>query len=346
MSLLGDQFFLVALPWLVLQLTGNAFSVGAVVAVNAAPRAVFILLGGVLIDRWSPRTVMLYSNLARMVLVAVLAVLTATGFVRLWMLYPFAFLLGLGYALFLPALSAVIPRLGAGRPVAGGQRHHPGDVAAVAVHRAGAGRDHDHLPGGERGRGGRGARGVGARASCSGWTRWDSLSRPSRSSLLVLPPWSQRGRPGRRSQRGVPVAGGGPRARLAGQGSAPLLRAHRGGEPGACWGRWRWAFRCWRIPGSPAGRLPTAGSCRGWGWGRWWVWRPVGCCAVLRVARSPAGLLASCAALGVGLALVGVLPSAGLAALATFLIGVAEGYLIVVFITWLQLRTSRANSGG
>ncbi len=58
-----------------------------------------------------------------------------------------------------------------------------------------------------------------------------------------------------------------------------------------------------------------------------------------------AGLLASCAALGVGLALVGVLPSAGFAALATFLIGVAEGYLIVVFITWLQLRTSRRELG-
>jgi MFS family permease len=57
------------------------------------------------------------------------------------------------------------------------------------------------------------------------------------------------------------------------------------------------------------------------------------------------GLLASCAALGVGLALVGVLPSAGLAAVATFLIGVAEGYLIVVFITWLQLRTSPRELG-
>src|SRR5512140_2240634 len=78
-SLLGDQFFLVALPWLVLQLTGDAFAVGTVVAVNSAPRAVFILLGGVLIDRFSPRVVMLYSNIARMVLVTVLAVLTATG---------------------------------------------------------------------------------------------------------------------------------------------------------------------------------------------------------------------------------------------------------------------------
>jgi hypothetical protein len=36
-SVLAEQFFLVALPWLVLQLTGNAFAVGTVVAVTAAP---------------------------------------------------------------------------------------------------------------------------------------------------------------------------------------------------------------------------------------------------------------------------------------------------------------------
>ncbi len=179
-SLLGDQFFLVALPWLVLQLTGNAFSVGAVVAVNAAPRAVFILLGGVLIDRWSPRTVMLYSNLARMVVVAVLAILTATGFVRLWMLYPFAFLLGLGYALFLPALSAVIPRLvpedrlQAGNAIIQGTSQlslFVGPVlAGIMITFLGAkGAGADAVPE---------ASGLGLG---SGWTRWDSWSRPSRS---------------------------------------------------------------------------------------------------------------------------------------------------------------------
>jgi MFS family permease len=110
-SLLGDQFFNVALPWLVLQLTGNAFAIGTVVAVTGAPRAVFILIGGALIDRFSPRTVMLYSNIGRMVLVAVLAVITATGLVQLWMLYVFGLLLGLGTALYLPAQSAIIPRL-------------------------------------------------------------------------------------------------------------------------------------------------------------------------------------------------------------------------------------------
>ena len=46
----------------------------------------FLLLGGALLDRFSPRTIMLYSNVGRMVLVAALAVLTVTGSVHLWML--------------------------------------------------------------------------------------------------------------------------------------------------------------------------------------------------------------------------------------------------------------------
>ena len=48
-SLLGDQFFLIALPWLVLKLSGDAFAVGAVLAVAGIPRALFILLGGALL---------------------------------------------------------------------------------------------------------------------------------------------------------------------------------------------------------------------------------------------------------------------------------------------------------
>ena len=110
-SLLGDQFFLVALPWLVLQLTGDAFAIGTVIAVAAAPRAIFMLLGGALTDRFSPRAVMLYSNVGRTVLVGILALLTATGSVELWMLYVFGLLLGFGYALYLPAQSSMIPRL-------------------------------------------------------------------------------------------------------------------------------------------------------------------------------------------------------------------------------------------
>jgi hypothetical protein len=113
-SLLGDQFYMIALPWLVLQLTGDALSVGAVLALESIPRALFMLVGGALTDRFTPRAVMLASNLARLLLVASLAVVVLAGRIELWMLYAFALLFGLGDAFFFPAQNAMIPHLAQG----------------------------------------------------------------------------------------------------------------------------------------------------------------------------------------------------------------------------------------
>jgi hypothetical protein len=56
-------------------------------------------------------------------------------------------------------------------------------------------------------------------------------------------------------------------------------------------------------------------------------------------------LLGSVVVLGVGMALMGVFTSAAAVTGASFLVGVAEGYLTIVFITWLQRRTSRHQLG-
>jgi hypothetical protein len=44
-SLLGDQFYMIALPWMVLQLTGSALALGTVMALAGIPRALFVLVG-------------------------------------------------------------------------------------------------------------------------------------------------------------------------------------------------------------------------------------------------------------------------------------------------------------
>mgnify|MGYP000072391314 CR=1 FL=1 len=59
-SLLGDQFYLIALPWLVLQLTGSALALGGIMAIASIPRAVFMLIGGAFVDRYSPRSVVVW----------------------------------------------------------------------------------------------------------------------------------------------------------------------------------------------------------------------------------------------------------------------------------------------
>jgi hypothetical protein len=46
-SFLGDQFYMVALPWLILQQTGSAVVMGEVMMAGSIPRALLMLMGGV-----------------------------------------------------------------------------------------------------------------------------------------------------------------------------------------------------------------------------------------------------------------------------------------------------------
>lgn len=111
MSLLGDQFALIALPWLVLQLTGDPLILGVMYALAGIPRAASILIGGVIIDRLTPRVVMLASDIFRLMLVTGMALLVLTGTIQLWMLYIFSLAFGLLSGFFLPASISVVPHL-------------------------------------------------------------------------------------------------------------------------------------------------------------------------------------------------------------------------------------------
>ncbi|MEQ8859483.1 MAG: MFS transporter [Pseudomonadales bacterium] len=119
-SLLGDQLTLIALPWLVLKLTDDALALGSVIALAAIPRAVFMLVGGALTDRWSPRRVLLASALARMALVALIAYATFTGRIDMPFVYLAALLFGLADAFSFPAQAAMPPRLLDDDQLAGG----------------------------------------------------------------------------------------------------------------------------------------------------------------------------------------------------------------------------------
>ncbi len=110
-SVLGDQFHLVALAWLTLQLTGSGLALGSVLMAAAIPRAVFMLVGGALSDRWSPRSLMLWSNTVRAGIVGGVAGLVLSGQIELWHLYLMAAAFGVVDALFYPAVNAILPML-------------------------------------------------------------------------------------------------------------------------------------------------------------------------------------------------------------------------------------------
>ena len=110
-SLFGDQFYFVALPWLVLQLTGSGLALGTILMVAAIPRAVFMLLGGAVSDRFAPRRVLIATASARTLLVAAIAALIYFRVCRLWHLFGLSFAFGFADAFTFPALQALIPSL-------------------------------------------------------------------------------------------------------------------------------------------------------------------------------------------------------------------------------------------
>lgn len=110
LSMLGDQFTLLALPWLVMSLSRDPLVLGTVLALGSLPRAVFILIGGALVDRHSPKTVLLLTKWVNFALLGLLAALTATGGITLAGVYVLTLAIGLATAFSYPAGSAILPQ--------------------------------------------------------------------------------------------------------------------------------------------------------------------------------------------------------------------------------------------
>jgi MFS family permease len=107
----GDQFFLVALPWLTLQLTGSGAVLGGIMMVEAIPRAALMLIGGAVTDRVSPRKIMILTAATRTLLVAALAACIWTHHVEVWQIYSLCIFFGVADAFAAPAAQTLLPSL-------------------------------------------------------------------------------------------------------------------------------------------------------------------------------------------------------------------------------------------
>lgn len=110
-SMLGDQFTMIALPWFVLQLSNDAAQLGLSLALLGVPRAVFILIGGAVVDRYSPKRVLILSKHINTVLLALLIAAILCQRIELWMLHTTALLLGISTAFSIPSGSSLLPRV-------------------------------------------------------------------------------------------------------------------------------------------------------------------------------------------------------------------------------------------
>jgi MFS family permease len=110
-SMLGDQFTMIALPWLVLKMTGDALALGLVVALMSVPRALFMLFGGALVDRYSPKRVLMLTKYANALLLGALAVLVLSGHQNLHLVGALALAIGVSTAFSVPSSTSLLPHV-------------------------------------------------------------------------------------------------------------------------------------------------------------------------------------------------------------------------------------------
>ncbi|MDQ0813139.1 MFS family permease [Streptomyces sp. B3I7] len=109
-SLVGDGVYFVALGWSA-QRTAGPTEVGLVMAAGAVPRAVLMLGGGVVADRFDPRRVILVSDAVRCLVLLTIAAAVALTAPALWLLVAVALVFGAVDALFVPAVGALPLRI-------------------------------------------------------------------------------------------------------------------------------------------------------------------------------------------------------------------------------------------
>lgn len=110
-TLLGDQFTLVALPWAVMRLSGDTAVLGLVMAAIGLPRALLILLGGAVVDRHSPHRVLMLSKHASTLLLATLALLAWQGLLTAPLILLLALGIGIATAFGIPSATAMLPQV-------------------------------------------------------------------------------------------------------------------------------------------------------------------------------------------------------------------------------------------
>ena len=110
-SVTGTWIQQVAQGWLVLELTDDPFMLGLVAAAQFSPVVILGLIGGLLADNLSKRTVLVVAQVVQMGLAVVLFALTQAGQVQIWQVIALAALLGTTQAIEWPARHSFIVEL-------------------------------------------------------------------------------------------------------------------------------------------------------------------------------------------------------------------------------------------
>lgn len=110
-SRLGDSLHRIALAWWVLEKTGSATAMGTVLVLTQIPLLVFLLIGGIVVDRFPRIRIMFISDVLSGAVVTFIAVFAWLDILEIWHIYIASLLFGFVEAFFFPAYQAIIPQL-------------------------------------------------------------------------------------------------------------------------------------------------------------------------------------------------------------------------------------------
>jgi MFS family permease len=110
-SMIGTWLQMVAQGWLVLEMTGSAYWVGVAAATSTLPTLFLSLFGGVIVDRYPRKVILLWTQSLAMVLAFILGTVTLLHAVTIPLILLLAFLLGCVGAVATPAIQAFLSEM-------------------------------------------------------------------------------------------------------------------------------------------------------------------------------------------------------------------------------------------
>jgi MFS family permease len=110
-DLLGDIMGSVALVFAVLEVSDSPSAVGIVLAAHSIPMVAFVLVGGVLADRFGRTLIIQLSNLTAATTALSIAALILSGHAEIWQLAALTAVNGVAAAANQPALAGLLPQL-------------------------------------------------------------------------------------------------------------------------------------------------------------------------------------------------------------------------------------------
>ncbi len=110
-SMFGSGMNAAAVIWYILQATHSEVSLGLLVALQTLPSLVLLPFTGVIIDREDRRHLMMWLDVARGLVVLLVAVLALSHRAQVWQLYGMVILISVGFWMFWPTINALVQEL-------------------------------------------------------------------------------------------------------------------------------------------------------------------------------------------------------------------------------------------